>query len=286
MNHRIVLTIMAALILATIGQCALAKTEAAPQHKAAVLVLYAFDAEGQRLSDMMLVDSTVRQMGRKARFGKLGGREIILIESGIGMTNAAMITQIMIDRYSPRQIIFTGIAGAIDSAVRVGDIVVCERWAQHDFGYIGKNDLEPEGIETYAPTHDSIESMRFFTVDSSLLNVARGINPDSVGWTGIEERRPRLLIGGVGVTGNTFIDNVEKRIWLSQTFGALITDMESAAVAQVCTANDKPFIILRSASDLAGGSGSATAAGEIKQFFKVAADNSARVVVELLKNMK
>ena len=61
--------------------------------------------------------------------------------------------------------------------------------------------------------------------------------------------------------------------------------MESAAVGQVAYVNDIPFIVFRSASDLAGGSGSETADREMEQFFNHAADNSAAVVVEFLKQL-
>ena len=64
---------------------------------------------------------------------------------------------------------------------------------------------------------------------------------------GLGPRVPRLIIGEVGVSGNSFIDNVEKRLWLSSSFHALVTDMESASVAQVSPVNGIPFIIFRSA---------------------------------------
>ena len=53
-------------------------------------------------------------------------------------------------------------------------------------------------------------------------------------------------------------------------------------LAQVCCVNELPFIIFRSASDLAGGSGSQTAEAELDQFFEVAADNSSKVVTAFL----
>ena len=101
---------------------------------------------------------------------------------------------------------------------------------------------------------------------------------DSIG-----DRIPQLIVGGNGVTGNQLIDQVEKRLWLSENFDALVTDMETAAVAQVCTVNGIPFIAFRSASDLAGGSGSSTAETEINRFFEVAAINSAKVVMKFLE---
>jgi adenosylhomocysteine nucleosidase len=201
----------------------------------------------------------------------------------MGMTNAAMTTQQMIDIYHPRIVIMTGIAGAIDDTVDIGDIVVCGEWIQHDYGYEGSDGFEPSDLLVYVPRQDSLVKMLRFRADSSLLAAVQDIDVAELALEKIGSRHSELLIGGAGVSGNSFIDSKEKRLWLSQKFNAWIVDMESAAVAHVCTANDIPFIIFRSASDLAGGSGSETAAKELEDFFKIAANNSSKVVIEFLK---
>ena len=257
--------------------------QTAPQNP--TLVLYAFDAEGKLLTGKMTIEKTVKILGRTVQVGTLAGKSIVLAESGIGMTNAAMTTQKLIDTYHPIRVLFTGIAGAVDSTVHIGDIVVCQNWSQHDFGYIGKDGFKPEGVETRDNLMDTIIEKKQFDVDSSLFAAAMILSSNNLPFDKIGERVPKLRVEGIGVTGNMFIDNIEKRLWLADQFHALITDMESAAVAQVCTANRVPFIIFRSASDLAGGSGSSTASDEIKQFFKIAADNSSRVLEAFLKKI-
>ncbi len=249
------------------------------------LILYAFETEGQLLAGRMIDIDTLRILGRPVLSGMLIGKEIILAESGIGMTNAAMTTQILIDRFQPRAIIFTGIAGAVDSAVQIGDIVVCDRWITHDYVYHGADGPLPRGIGAFSPSADSIARTDFFLTDSAMLQTARTINLDDLALREISHRKPSVLIGGAGVSGNAFIDNVEKRIWLAETFDALVTDMETAAVAQVCHVNAVPFIGFRSASDLAGGSGSSSAREELDLFFKVAAENSSKVMVEFLESI-
>ena len=69
---------------------------------------------------------------------------------------------------------------------------------------------------------------------------------------------------------------------LNQQFNASITDMESAAVVQVCHANGVPCLVVRAASDLAGGSDAESADQQLEQFFKVAGSNSAMFVIRLL----
>ncbi len=94
-----------------------------------------------------------------------------------------------------------------------------------------------------------------------------------------------MIIGGVGVSGNAFVDNAEKRIWLVENFDALITDRESSAVAQVCVVNGIPYIVFRSASDLAGGSGPSSARSELEEFSTRAATNSSMLVMRFLEDL-
>ncbi|SYZ73145.1 putative Nucleoside phosphorylase [Candidatus Zixiibacteriota bacterium] len=255
----------------------IASTIFASEHRP-VLVLYAFPAEGKLLQQEMTTVKSEKILGRTIFEGILSGQEIVLAESGVGMTNAAMTTQRLIDLCRPSAVLFTGIAGGIDSTVHIGDIVVCRKWATHDYGYYGAEGFKISGIGAYYPKADSEAEMDYFPVDSALFEKALAVNRDSLKFDSIGNHLPHLKIGGVGVSGNSFIDNVVKRQWLSSNFAAEVVDMESASVAQVCTVNDIPFIIFRSASDLAGGSGSATAQSEMGQFFKNAAANSAEVV--------
>ncbi len=253
-----------------------------PAAGASHLILYAFPAEGRLLAQKMTIEKTDTILGRPVHLGKLADEEVILAESGIGMNNAAMTTQKLIDIYHPRMVIFSGIAGAIDTGVHIGDIVVCRTWSNCDFGYVGKDSFRVDDMPTYNGYRDSIMEMPYFTADSMLFALAKETAISNPAFEKIGDRLPRVLVGGSGVSGNAFIDSRDKRLWLAETFHALVVDMESAAVAQVCTANGTPFIIFRSASDLAGGSGSETARSELDQFFQVAADNSSRVVMEFL----
>jgi adenosylhomocysteine nucleosidase len=249
------------------------------------LILYAFDAEGVLLSQQMAITDSITTLGRTTYTGQLSGKDIVLAESGVGMTNAAMSAQYLIDQFRPKAVIFSGIAGAIDTSVHIGDIVVCSNWITHDYGYYGKDGFEPSAIQYFDNSADSLTTSLYFGVDSVLLGAANRLADEDLALERIGNRTPSLLVGGTGVSGNSFIDSQEKRLWLNQQFSALVTDMESSAVAQVCAVNGIPFIIFRSASDLAGGSGSETAREELGQFFEIAADNSSTLVTRLLRSL-
>ena len=118
-----------------------------------------------------------------------------------------------------------------------------------------------------------------------MYDAIKMIAEDNIPFEKIGDRTPKLIIGGVGVSGNAFVDNADKRIWLTKNFNALITDRESSAVAQVSAVNGIPFIVFRSALDLAGGSGPSSARGELEEFSKKAAINSSILVIKLLQSL-
>jgi adenosylhomocysteine nucleosidase len=272
--------IITGIIFVALAGC-VSKTEAPKPY----LILYAFEAEGRLLAGQMEIADSTRLLGRMVYEGTLSGKDVVLAESGVGMNNAAMTVQQMIDVYYPRAVIFTGIAGAVDTSVHIGDIVICRTWRDHDYGYWGKDGFRPTRQGIFDPRVDSVTMTTAYMTDSAMLAVAEDLPNRPIQLANIGERKPNIMVGGVGVSGNAFIDSREKRLWLNETFDALITDMESSAVGQVCTVNGVPFIVFRSASDLAGGSGSETANSELEQFFTVAADNSSRLVKEFLTDL-
>jgi len=250
------------------------------------LVLYAFSAEGELIADKMQDEIVEIQLGRQVRIGTFAEKQIILAESGVGMTNAAMSVQRMIDIYHPRAVVMTGIAGAVDTSVKIGDVVVCDNWIQHDYFYIGNEGEQHGDITAYDPDANSLIKFNSFPVDNSLLEIGHSLNSDDMDLIDIDGRIPVLHVGGVGVSGNAFIDSKQKRAHFVSEYNALITDMESAAVAHVCHVNAIPVIIFRSASDLAGGSESGSARDEMNRFFQIAADNSANILESFLEKLE
>ena len=247
-----------------------------------VAIMYAFDAEGELLRGQMDLEDSLFSLGRVFWIGKLEGRDVIVVNSDVGMTNAAMTAQLLIDRYKPKQILFTGICGGIDPENAIGDIVIPEFWVTHDYGLYNQDGFSTGAIYVYLSEEAGSDTVTFFPVDEGLLETAENTEPELKPILG---RIPQIRVGGNGSSGNSFIDQVEKREWLKEKLDAQIVDMESAAVVQVAGINGVPVLVVRSCSDLAGGSGSSTAREELQEFFRVAADNSAGFVLEFLKQM-
>jgi adenosylhomocysteine nucleosidase len=231
--------------------------------------------------------------------GTLEGKPVVLFLSGVSMVNAAMNTQRALDRFHVIRIVFSGIAGGVDPSLDVGDVVVADQWGEYLEGAMarevapGRFALPPGepvtaahfGMIYPAPVQvarrpGDVERRAWFPADPGMVAVARTITPKVAlkRCTAAGQclaKPPRVVVGGNGVSGQSFVDNAALRAWAYKTFQARVLDMETAAVAQVAYADETPFIAFRSLSDLAGGD---PGANQARVFLQLASDNSAAVV--------
>lgn len=231
--------------------------------------------------------------------GTLEGREVVLFLSGVSMVNAAMTAQMALDRFNIEALVFSGIAGGVDPALSIGDIVVAGQWGPYLHMVIARETdgsysvppfygtpfpnygmMFPEPVDVRPKKPGDPDDKFWFEADAAMLETAR----KAAGTVKLErcdddgtclDKAPRVVVGGNGVSGSAFVDNADFRRYVFDTFKAQVLDMESAAVAQVAFANDVPFIAIRSLSDLAGGG---EGANELGTFFNLAAANSAAMV--------
>lgn len=203
--------------------------------------------------------------------GRYAGREIVVFRTGVSLVNAAYQLQIALERFPITQVLFAGVAGGTDPALKVGDVVIPERWAYHaealylnedgKGGYIKPSFLEPkhENFGMIFPDHVSVarageEKFRkvdAFAADPHLLAAARKALPKLPRMQ--KAGQPVLVsVGGTGVAGSVFLDNAKYREWVFRVWRARCVDMESTALAHVAHVNHTPILIVRGLSDLAG----------------------------------
>ena len=254
-----------------------------------------------------LDDVAVRSMnGVEFAAGGLEGQEVVLFLSGVSVVNAAMTTQLALDHFAIDRIVLSGIAGGVDPGLRIGDVVIADRWGQYlelvfardldgswgkppffDYPFSNYGMMFPRSVDVQRDGADAPETRFWFPVDAELLERARR----AVGDVTLKRctadgtclaYAPEIVVGGPGVSGGAFVDNAAFRDYTSTTFGARVPDRESAAVAHVAWASDVPFIAIRSLSDLTGGSAHGN---QIEVFFRLAAGNSAEAVQGLLRSL-
>ncbi len=61
---------------------------------------------------------------------------MVIAQTGIGKVNAAIVTTLLLNHFQPRELVFTGIAGGVNTELSPGDLVIAKQTAYHDFGTI------------------------------------------------------------------------------------------------------------------------------------------------------
>ena len=62
-------------------------------------ILSAMDEELVLFKQQCRIDQVVKQAGLDFHFGELSGQKVILLRCGVGKVNAAVATQLLIDRF-------------------------------------------------------------------------------------------------------------------------------------------------------------------------------------------
>jgi adenosylhomocysteine nucleosidase len=273
-----------------------------------IAIISAFEPELATLLRNVEHKRGYRVNGVEFTTGKLRGKQVVLFLSGISMVNASMNTQLVLDRFNVTHIVFSGIAGGVNPALNIGDVVVAERWGQYleilaareespgkyappswmkGAGFANYGMLFPQNVGVRSRGRAGEEKKFWFEADAKLLALARTLRDVPLADCDEAKKclatRPHLVVGGNGVSGQAFVDNAAFREYTFKTFDASVLDMETAATAMVAYANGVPYIAFRSLSDLAGGG---KGENEIETFFKLAADNSASVLMAYLRAWK
>ncbi|MEO6031152.1 MAG: 5'-methylthioadenosine/S-adenosylhomocysteine nucleosidase [Burkholderiaceae bacterium] len=304
-----------ALLLGAAGLLGLGGCAAVPGAQAVrldatprIAVISAFQPELTLLLSQLQAPRQYSINGVEFSTGTLEGKPVVVFLSGVSMTNAAMNTQLVLDRFHVSRIVFSGIAGGVNPALHIGDVTVPAQWGQYlevlmaretapgkftpppwmkDATLPAFGMLHPRPVEARSAAQPKPVRKFWFAADPKMLEVARGLRDVALVNCNASGKclstKPQLLVGGNGVSGPAFMDNAAFREYTFKTFEANVLDMETAATAVVAYSNGVPYIAFRSLSDLAGGGHEAN---EMGTFLSIAADNSAKVMLAFLAAWK
>lgn len=227
-------------------------------------IIGAMKEEVEQLKKSMEGEEVICVAGMEFHRGTLSGRDVTVVQSGIGKVNAAVCAQILVDRFAVNAIINTGIAGSLDASIDIGDIVLSEKTMQHDMDATG-----------FGYDYGCIPQMETscFVADRQMLETAKSC---------MEALNAGVKIHtGLVVSGDQFVSEKEKKDWIKKQFDGLCTEMEGAAIAQVAHLNQIPYLVVRAISDKADDS----AQMDYGSFEKMAIENSVNLMLAMVKEL-
>lgn len=226
-------------------------------------IIGAMDEEVSYLIQQMEIERKDMKAMMCFNKGKLFGKNVVIVRSGIGKVNAAICTQILVDDYNIDAVINVGVAGGIGTEIYPGDVVIGDSLIHHDV------DTSAFGEKLgQIPRMDVFD----FKSDKELVKLAK---------EACNELKDNNSFIGTIVSGDQFIGSVEKIRWLSEEFNGLACEMEGASIAHTAYLNHIPFVVIRSISDNANNG----AHVDYNEFKDMAARNANAILIHMLKSM-
>jgi adenosylhomocysteine nucleosidase len=243
-------------------------------------ILGAFSEEIAMLEQAVSDPQSEEILGIRFVTGKLKGRRVVIASSGVGKVNAGVAAALIIEHFKPREILFSGISGALNPELNPGDMVIAEKTVQHDLGTLGSEGVQLRGARNPAGLQ---RNPVFFDADPKLVSLAesaaRLIEFGKI-QTREGDRKPRIIRGMVA-TGDVFVASAERRDELRKRLKADAVEMEGGAVAQVCYQLAVPCLVIRIISDTAD----ANARDDANEFLPIAARNSAQLLTAIIERL-
>lgn len=191
-------------------------------------IIGAMDKEIEFIKNTMFIERTDYYGGRTFYVGKIKGREIVLVQAGIGKVNAAITTSLLLQQFPINYIINTGCAGGLKPAKQC-DLIIAKGCTYHDaqcfdyaYGQI------PDMPQIYMPSQELSSKVEYLAKKNNISYQK-----------------------GIIATGDTFVTSMDTLKEVSKEVNNIIAcDMEATAIAQTCYVYGKPFVIIRMISDV------------------------------------
>ena len=218
-----------------------------------ICVIAAMELEVEKL--ISLLESRAKQKinGYDIYTGDINKRNIVIGIVGVGKVSAAICTQIIVNKFEVKYILNLGISGGLAKEIELGDVVIASKVTYHDVR--------------------SVQMKRFFPF-------VEWFNCEEYNKLNYSDYKFSIKNGAV-VSGDSFIDNGEKKKMIIEKYNPLAVDMEAGAIANVAYIFKVPFICIKGISDKADDK----AENDYIKNEKRAAENVQVVMIDIIKNI-
>ena len=172
--------------------------------------------------------------------GQLGTVSILIFHLGVGKTNAAHGTTLLLENFRPDLILLIGCGGAYRrSGLINGDLAIAGEEIFGDEGVITPRGWRSTKYLNLPLLRKGEKSFyNAFPVDQKIVNKAQEI---------LQRFNPKT---GPFVTVSEITGTEEKAAEMEKRFRGICENMEGAAVAQLCTLYGTPFLEIRGISNI------------------------------------
>lgn len=153
--------------------------------------------------------------------------DIFILRSGMGEIAAAAGVQYLISRCGVSAIINFGVVGGLSHEMKLHKICLVEQVVHYKFDCSEFMELAVGQVDG----HDSI----YLRTDRALFDKARALAPE--------------LPAVTCCSGDKFVATESEKLYLNETFGGDICDMESAGIVLACEMNAVPCLLFKAVSD-------------------------------------
>jgi adenosylhomocysteine nucleosidase len=214
-------------------------------------IVSALHEELAAVLDLMPDEQQQAVGGRTFWRGHLHGHDVVAVLSGIGKVAAATTATALIERFGVQRIVFTGVAGGLSAGVKVGDVVVAQRFLQHDMDaspIFPRHEVPGYGCSTFEA--DATLTAQLARASEQVLRALPSqLGPGVMQTFGLQTPRCHQ---GLLISGDRFVSTTTESQALREALpDALAVEMEGAAFAQVCHDYGVPLAVVRTISDRA-----------------------------------
>lgn len=193
------------------------------------------------------IEEPVQQVvaGRPWHSGRLAGREVLVVETGIGAVNAAHALTCALQAGRPELVIQAGVGGAYPGAgLAVGDVALASEENYGDLGVRTREGWQPADLIGIPVLQQGQVYFNRFPLDPELVERAQRLVRESA-WT---EGKPAVRVGPfVTVQECSGLSSLGAE--RASRFAGLCENMEGAAAAHLCRLYRVPFLEVRGISN-------------------------------------
>ena len=202
----------------------------------------------------LLTNRSEETIGKRTYYsGFIDGIATVVVFSRWGKVAAATTVTTLIQHYGITELIFTGVAGAINPLLNIGDVVLGDRLIQHDMD--ARPLMEQYEIPLLGKIFFETDKKQSEEIAISITEMLESKNMIPIftkeALDNFNIKAPKLYRGDIASGDQFFSNNNQKENLHSKLPSVLCVEMEGAAAAQVCFEYEIPFRIVRIISDVA-----------------------------------